>query len=175
MDAALEVLKGRSIQYEIELVKSKVDATIITQLSVLDADLPKLDILEKEVKTKDDLTKLGDFIKYLKSEIPPRIHRDLREELSEIKEDFKWKQTEHGRRVIELENWIHQARTELDLRRDDTTVFVGKSFSDPLKLLITGRLKSAEEKIQLESLVKHLKPPVAPNYEIEITTTHNNR
>lgn len=170
MNQKLEALKELSIQFSVELVKKRLSEDVIDSLLEKNNQSRDAEILFKDVETKEDLKSLRSFLESAKAVIGSGLYSECKEELSEIRDDLKWSATTEGKQIVLLEAWVIQARSRLAENQKFKTIFIGRSFVDPLKLVVSGILENELEITWLKETIALLNPPVEPKYIIEENT-----
>lgn len=167
MTSRIEILKQQTIQYEIELVQERLTDDLVEELIGVLPELKGQIILNAPVTTKAELRALTDFVKEFRQRLPSALREDLRDQLAEIREDLNWALSKEGKAVVQLESWVRSTRAEL---KDLETVFVGRSWKDPLVVIVNGVVPSEDERLDVIARIGSLKPPFAPQYEIEVSS-----
>lgn len=172
MTSRIEILKQRSIQSTIGLVQDRLTDDLVAELIEALPELKEYSILSAPVTTKAELKALVDLVKEFKQRLPSALREDLRDELTEIREDLNWMLSQEGKAILELESWVQVARSELnDLR----TVFIGRSWKDPMVLIVNGVVTYEEERERVVKRIEVLQPPVKPTYAIELESDELDR
>jgi hypothetical protein len=167
MNAQIERLKGKSIQFTIEMVKKRLDDFLIDEIVDTDDTFKEAKILFKDIETREDLKILKDFVKANKSKLSNDLYESCKEELKEITDDLKWSNSKEGMKVMKLEEWVINVRKHLQGFDEFKNIFIGRSLMDPVILRISGVLDSESQIEKLKEIIKHLDPPAQPEYIIE--------
>ncbi len=167
MTSRIEALKQRSIQFEIDLVKDRLTDELLEELAEAVPEFSQLAILSAPVTTKAELKTLTDLVKEFRQRMPSTLREDLRDELAEIREDLNWILSKQGKAVADLESWVRSARVEM---KEFQSVFIGRSFNDPMILIINGVVADEIERMRVVDRIETLQPPVKPQYGIELNS-----
>lgn len=171
MNLQIERLKQRSIQFTLQLVQKRFSEDLIIQLINEVPDLENESLLYQDINSKEDLKKLKEFVKSISSKLDKTILEDLKEELREMADDFKWSMSDQGKAVMKLEAWVISAREQLATHPGFENVFIGRDLMDPLLLIVSGVVQDDADGKRLVDLIKEWKPPVTPKYIIEHPAT----
>jgi len=167
MISQLERLKERSIQFTIEIIQRRLSDDLVESLIQLDEKFRDSVFLYKDIENKNDLKSLKELIYSNREKLSEELFDDCKEELKEIGEDIKWKNSKDGKRVLELEDWVLTTR-EILKANDFKNIFIGRDFIDPLVLIISGVVANEMQAKKLKEKIKELNPPAQPKYIIEL-------
>ncbi|MFC6999121.1 hypothetical protein [Rufibacter roseus] len=172
MNDGLEVIKSNTILFTIELTKNTLSDWIVDDIVELNKELGSYPILKTEFKTNQDIKRLKDFLKREVKQLDADLYDSCLEELTEIKDDLKWQNSEDGKLVLELENWVQNTR-RIIMNEGWNSLFVGRSIIDPKQLNIGGFVKDEQQVRKIKSEVEKLAPPVYPNFYLEVEQKTN--
>ena len=66
------------------------------------------------------------------------LYDELKSAVKEIAEDFEWVRSKDGLIIMEIEDWIENARLRLGKEYPDALIYIGRSFVNPKELIIGG-------------------------------------
>ncbi len=161
-----EILKSNTIQFTIELNKSKLSDAVLEEILKIDTQLAKSRILHSNIDDKNSLKELKAFLSEHKKKLGQSLYEYCIIECREIKDDLEFSKTETGQFIIQLEDWVQFARKEIG-KLKNVSLFVGRSFLDPKELIIGGVVESFEKVEEIKQYFNGLKPPVDPKYLFE--------
>jgi hypothetical protein len=167
MNTQIERLKQKSIQFTLEMVKNRLDDFLIDEIIETDDEFKEAKILFNDIENNADLKILKGFFKLNKRKLSKELYENCIEELREITSDLKWSKTKEGIQVLNLEEWVINARTSFADFDEFKTIFIGRSMIDPTLLIISGVLGSGLQEEKLKEKIKYLSPPTQPEYIIE--------
>ena len=167
MNIQIERLKAKSIQFVMELVQKKLDDLLVSRIIEIDDSFKEIEILFKEIRSKEDLKSLKDFFKHNISRLPKDLYEDCSEELKEITDDLKWSKSKQGIEVLNLEEWVNNTRKHLVEFEEFKAVFIGRSLIEPTLLIVSGVLNNESHEAILKEKINQLNPPSHPNYVLE--------
>src|SRR5687768_13492144 len=110
MVTQIERLKQKSIQFTIVMVQKRLDEFLVHEILETDDNFKETEILFKDIQTKEDLKTLKEFFKTHKSKFSRTVYQSCTEELREITSDLKWSNSKEGKEVVNLEEWVLNAR-----------------------------------------------------------------
>jgi hypothetical protein len=128
-------------------------------------------LLTRDINSKEDLKQLKEFVKSISTKIDKILFDDVKDELREIADDFKWSGSSQGKPVMKLEAWVISAREKLLAYPKFQNVFIGRDFFDPTVLIVSGVVVNDAASKKLADLVKEWQPPVEAKYIIEYPAT----
>ncbi|WP_205502631.1 hypothetical protein [Rufibacter psychrotolerans] len=167
MNDTLELVKSNTILFTIELSKKSLSEWLIDDLIDLNKEFENNPILRIELNTNQEIKQLKDFLKREVKHLDEELYDSCVEELSEIKEDLKWRKSEDGKLVLRLEDWVQSTRRKVE-DAGWTKLFVGRSIIDPKQLNIGGFVKDENELNKIKAEIEEMTPPVSPNFYLEI-------
>ncbi len=107
--------------------------------------------------------------------IKPRLSSDLRAELGdqlrEISEDLLYAQTDIGKTVLTINDWLepwYKTTIRGDAAFDD--VMIGSDADTPFKALVTGQVPSPSDLEHLREIIEDHAPPFEVTYKITLAT-----
>lgn len=160
-----ERLKSTTIQFSIEMNKTRFSEVVLDDITKAGIDTSKLKILSEDIDSKERLKELKQFINAHKQVLKRGLHDYCLEEYREIKEDLKFRNSKDGKLIIELESWVQENRESIP-ELLPAKVFIGRSFDDPKKLIIGGILNGQQES-RIIDFFETKRPPVEPEYNFE--------
>lgn len=95
------------------------------------------------------------FLSHLTQEI---LNLELIDEAKEISEDFRWSQSKEGKLILRIESWIEEQRKILDEKWPKELIYIGRSFDEPISLIIGGMVNSKiKDEVVLFLILKDLR------------------
>ena len=86
----------------------------------------------------------------------------------EIAEDFEWVRSKDGLIIMEIEDWIENARLRLGKEYPDALIYIGRSFVNSKELIIGGVVNDNDEQKLFENYFNNQNPPVPIHFKIII-------
>ena len=116
------------------------------------------EVLEMQVGSSSDLTKLRQSIRTIKPHIPEALYTALSEEFEEISNDQKEAATGRGRYIMEINDWAQPFYPEFRAISEFGDAYIG-GHTREMVVLISGKVDSKESYDRLVAYVESKKPP----------------
>ena len=164
-----KIERENTIQFSIkDLLKDSISEYLLSDIQDKNVNMWKGLSLISKVRSKDDIKRLKSFLKNNKANLGSTLYDDLKSEINEIKDDFNWVRSKDGQIILNIENWIENARLYLGKEHPDALIYVGRSFVDPKKLIIGGVVNDDDMQKLFENYFNNQNPPVPIHYKIII-------
>lgn len=165
-------LKETTIQYDIsELLCTDLSDFLKDRLLKLDnydvTNFAALFPIQSKIKISDIKVSLNTIKKVL----PEELFEDLENEVKEIIADYKWIKSKEGKKILQIEEWIKEARHCLSIDFPTEFIYIGRSFIEPISLIIGGYVTDSNSKSLIESYFNNINPPIAIEYKIFVYET----
>src|SRR5688572_25874496 len=125
MNIQFERLKEKSIQFTMPLVQTRLSDELLKRIIEINDEFSKVEILSKDIETQNTIHNLKRFLELNRHEFTKDLIEDFKEELKEISDDLKWKNSKVGKAVLLLEKWVLDTRAFLDQQIEFKMVLVG--------------------------------------------------
>lgn len=102
----------------------------------------------------------------IKEILPEDLFEETRSEVTEICDDYKWRNSKDGKLVLQIEDWIKEARLCVATDFHSEHIYIGRSFIEPVSLIVGGYVKELRTKAMIESCLNDMNPPIAIEYRI---------
>lgn len=159
-----EIQKGRTIQYSLkELLRFSIRDYLILEVTERDNELGNSLRLISKINSKEDLCILKLFLNDNKNKLGDELYSALFDETKEMSEDFRWSRTKDGKLVIKIESWIEEQRKILGDKWPNELIYIGRSFDEPISLIIGG-LVSSNLKDEVVEFFNSKEPPISVHY-----------
>lgn len=110
-----KIERENTIQFPIkDLLKDSISEELLSDIQDKSVNLWKKLWSISKVNNKDDIKRLKSFLKDNKDNLGSLLYDDLKSEISEIKDDFNWVRSKDGQIILEIEDWIGNARIRLN-------------------------------------------------------------
>lgn len=161
--------KESTIQYDIsELLHIQLSDHVMMQLEKINNNDVNKFLSFFPIKSKSKLPEIKKTLTSLKKIIPEDLYEDTKEEVKEIISDYRWAISGNGRKVLQIEEWIKRARLSLSNSFSSEFIYIGRSFINPISLIIGGYVKDMATKETIEIFFNKMLPPIAIEYKINI-------
>ena len=151
-----------------ELLKDSISEWLLSDIQQINVKLWKELKLISKVNNKDDIKRLKHFVKNNKSNLGSMLYEELKSAVKEIAEDFEWVRSKDGLIIMEIEDWIENARLRLGKEYPDALIYIGRSFVNPKELIIGGVVNDNDEQKLFENYFNNQNPPVPIHFKIII-------
>lgn len=96
------------------------------------------------------------------------LYDDLKSEISEIKDDFNWVRSKDGQIILQIEDWIGNARLRLRNEYPEALIYIGRGFVNPKELIIGGVVYDEDMQKSFENYFNNQNPPVPIHFKFII-------
>lgn len=161
--------KETTIQYDLsELLHTEFSDYLKGQLINLGNDTVTkfVSIFPLKAKTKISATKC--LLRNLKDILPKDLFDATKEEVRDICDDYKWVNSNKGRKIIQIEEWIKAARYSISVDFPSELIYIGRSFVKPISLIVGGYVKEKEVEDFVKSFLNNMNPPIAIEGKITV-------
>ena len=156
-----KIERENTIQFPLrKMLKDSISEYIMSDIQNVNVKLWKELSCISKVSNKDDAKRLKHFVKNNKSNLPSILYDELKSEVKEIAEDFEWGRSKDGQIILEIENWIEKARLRLREEYPDTLIYIGRSWVNPMELIIGGVVDDDDTQKFFENYFNSQNPPV---------------
>lgn len=104
----------------------------------------------------------------IKSILSKDLFDDTKDEVKEICADYKWVNSKDGKKILQIEEWIKKARDCFANDSPSEYIYIGRSFIEPISLIVGGFVKSIAEKERIETYFNRMLPPITIEYKIDV-------
>ena len=104
----------------------------------------------------------------IKKCFPVEIYEDIKDEVRDIIADYKWKNSKDGKTVLQIEKWIKRARLQLSVDFPEEKIYIGRSFVNPISLVVGGYVKDVGRINIIEKYLADMNPPIAIRFSIKV-------
>lgn len=164
--------KECTIQYDIsELLQTDLSDYLRNELEGLDNNNVTNFMALFPIQNKSKIKEIKDLLKDLKVFIPDDLFEAIKEEVREICDDYKWMNSQEGKLILQIEKWIKEARHCLSVDFPFEYIYIGRSFVEPVSLIVGGYVKESSFKNFIESYFSKMNPPITIEYKINIYET----
>lgn len=162
-----KIERENTIQFPLrKMLKDSISEYILSDIQNVNVKLWKELICISKVSNKDDVKRLKHFVKNNKSNLGSMLYDELKSAVKEIAEDFEWVRSKDGQIIMEIEDWIENARLRLGKEHPDALIFIGRSFVNPKELIIGGVVNDDDEQKLFENYFNNQNPPVPIHFKI---------
>ena len=135
---------------------------VLEDLSVLGIEL-----MDRELTTRKDCEEVAQILDANKGKMDAALYSDCMAELREIKDDRKWLASRTGRRVMEIEHWLAEARQMAKECFPLNDIIMGRDMmEEPDNLTIGIVARTREECKLIQKTIEGWQPPVSPKYKV---------
>lgn len=107
-------------------------------------------------------------LKDLENVISTDLYDDIKDEIREIWNDYKWVNSKVGKEVLEIEEWIKKARCYASETFPNEYIYIGRTFINPVSIKIGGYVNDTSIMNKIQNCFNEMKPPVAIQYSIKL-------
>jgi len=131
---------------------------VLEDLSVLGIEL-----MDRELTTRKDCEEVAQILDANKGKMDATLYSDCMAELREIRDDRKWLSSKTGRRVMEIERWLVEARQMAKECFPLNDIIMGRDMmEEPDNLTIGIVARTREECKLIQKTIEGWQPPVIP-------------
>lgn len=118
------------------------------------------------IQSKTKISDIKTSLNNIKKVLPEELFENLENEVKEIIADYKWIKSKEGKKILQIEEWIKEARRCISIDFSTEFIYIGRSFIEPISLIIGGYVKESNRKNLIESYFNNMNPPITIEYKI---------
>lgn len=165
-----KIERENTIQFLLKnLLKDSISEWLLADIQDRNMKLWKELSLISKVNCKDDIRRLKSFLRDNKSNLGSTLYDDLKSEINEIKEDFDWVRSKDGQIIMEIEDWIENARLRLSKEYPDALIYIGRGWVNPTELIIGGVVNDDDTPKFFENYFNNQNPPVPIHFKFSVS------
>lgn len=159
----IQRLKENLILWDVgRMFHTRLSDGVLEDLSVLGIEL-----MDRELTTRKDCEEVAKILDANKGKMDAALYSDCMAELREIIEDRKWLSSKTGRRVMEIERWLVEARQMAKECFPLNDIIMGRDMmEEPDNLTIGIVARTREECKLIQKTIEGWQPPVSPKYKV---------
>ena len=159
----IQRLKENLILWDVErMFRTSLSDPVLEDLSVLGIEL-----MDRDLTTRKDCEEVVQILDANKGKMDAALYSDCMAELREIIEDRKWLSSKTGRRVMEIERWLVEARQMAKECFPLNDIIMGRDMmEEPDNLTIGIVARTREECKLIQKTIEGWQPPVSPKYKV---------
>ena len=159
----IQRLKENLILWDVgRMFHTRLSDGVLEDLSVLGIEL-----MDRELTTRKDCEEVAKILDANKGKMDAALYSDCMAELREIKDDRKWLSSKTGRRVMEIEHWLVEARQMAKECFPLNDIIMGRDMmEEPDNLTIGIVARTREECKLIQKTIEGWQPPVSPKYKV---------
>ena len=159
----IQRLKENLILWDVgRMFHTRLSDGVLEDLSVLGIEL-----MDRELTTRKDCEEVAQILDANKGKMDAALYSDCMAELREIIEDRKWLASRTGRRVMEIEQWLAEARQKAKECFPLNDIIMGRDMmEEPDNLTIGIVARTREECKLIQKTIEGWQPPVSPKYKV---------
>ena len=159
----IQRLKENLILWDVgRMFHTRLSDGVLEDLSVLGKEL-----MDRELTTRKDCEEVAQILDANKGKMGAALYSDCMAELREIIEDRKWLASITGRRVMEIEHWLVEARQKAKECFPLNDIIMGRDMMEELDNLTIGIVARTREECKLiQKTIEGWQPPVSPKYKV---------
>lgn len=159
--------KESTIQYDVSKLL-QTDLSDYLKDSLMNLGNPEVDkfVALFPIQGKVRISVIRDSLNGIKEILPEDLFEEIRSEVTEICDDYKWRNSKDGKLVLQIEDWIKEARLCVATDFHSEHIYIGRSFIEPVSLIVGGYVKELRTKSMIESCLNAMNPPIAIEYRI---------
>ena len=124
-------------------------------------------LMDRELTTRKDCEEVAQILDANKGKMDATLYSDCMAELREIRDDRKWLASRTGRRVMEIEHWLAEARQKAKECFPLNDIIMGRDMmEEPDNLTIGIVARTREECKLIQKTIEGWQPPVSPKYKV---------
>lgn len=161
--------KESTIQYDVsELLQT--DLSDYLKESLMNLCNPEVDEFGAlfPLQGKIRISVIRDSLNGIKEILPENLFEETKSEVTEICDDYKWRNSKDGKLVLQIEDWIKESRLCVATDFPSEHIYIGRSFIEPVSLIVGGYVKELKTKAMIESYLNNMNPPIAIEYRISL-------
>lgn len=158
--------KETTIQYDIsELLHTDLSDYLKKRLEHLDNNTVTKFVALFPLKAKQKIPEIKVLLKNIRDILPDDLFEATKEEVREICDDYKWLNSKKGKLILQIEKWIKEARHCVVIDFPSEQIYIGRSFINPVSLIVGGYVKEQNIKTLIEYF-NNMNPPITIEYKI---------
>ena len=159
----IQRLKENLILWDVgRMFHTRLSDGVLEDLSVLGIEL-----MDRDLTTRKDCEEVAQILDANKGKMDAALYSDCMAELREIIEDRKWLASRTGRRVMEIEHWLAEARQKAKECFPLNDIIMGRDMmEEPDNLTIGIVARTREECMLIQKTIEGWQPPVSPKYKV---------
>ena len=159
----IQRLKENLILWDVgRMFHTRLSDGVLEDLSVLGIEL-----MDRELTTRKDCEEVAKILDANKGKMDAALYSDCMAELREIRDDRKWLASRTGRRVLEIEHWLAEARQMAKECFPLNDIIMGRDMmEEPDNLTIGIVARTREECKLIQKTIEGWQPPVSPKYKV---------
>ncbi len=159
----IQRLKENLILWDVErMFRTSLSDPVLEDLSVLGIEL-----MDRNLTTRKDCEEVAQILDANKGKVDAALYSDCMAELREIRDDRKWLASRTGRRVMEIERWLVEARQKAKECFPLNDIIMGRDMmEEPDNLTIGIVARTREECMLIQKTIEGWQPPVNPKYKV---------
>ena len=159
----IQRLKENLILWDVgRMFHTRLSDGVLEDLSVLGIEL-----MDRELTTRKDSEEVALILDANKGKMDATLYSDCMAELREIRDDRKWLASRTGRRVLEIERWLVEARQMAKECFPLNDIIMGRDMmEEPDNLTIGIVARTREECMLIQKTIEGWQPPVSPKYKV---------
>ena len=159
----IQRLKENLILWDVgRMFHTRLSDGVLEDLSVLGIEL-----MDRELTTRKDCEEVAQILDANKGKMDAALYSDCMAELREIRDDRKWLASRTGRRVMEIERWLVEARQMAKECFPLNDIIMGRDMmEEPDNLTIAIVARTREECKLIQTTIEGWQPPVSPKYKV---------
>lgn len=161
--------KESTIQYDVsELLQTDLSDDL--KGSLMNLGNPEVDkfVAIFPIHGNDRIPVIRDSLNGIKEILPENLFEETKSEVTAICNDYKWLNSKNGKLILEIEEWIKEARHYVATDFPSEHIYIGRSFIEPVSLIVGGYVKEMNSKAMIESYLNNMNPPIAIEYRISL-------
>lgn len=159
--------KESTIQYDVSKLL-QTDLSDYLKESLMNLGNPEVDkfVALFPIQGKVRISVIRDSLNGIKEILPENLFEETKSEVTEICDDYKWRNSKEGKLVLQIEDWIKEARLCVATDFPSEHIYIGRSFIEPVSLIVGGYVKELRTKAMIEECLNNMNPPIAIEYRI---------
>ena len=161
-----------TIQYDLfELLHTDFNYSLKHQLKNFGNDTVTNFVALFPIKGKTRISEIKVLLRNLKDILPKDLFEAAKEEVRDICDDYKWINSNEGKNILQIEEWIKAARHSMSVDFPSELIYIGRSYVNPISLIVGGYVKGKGAKDLVKSYFDQMNPPIAIEYKITVYET----
>ena len=161
--------KESTIQYDVsELLRTDLSDDIKKHLRKLNSSNIEKLLSFFPIRNKSQISEVKNLLNTIKEILPKELFSDLKDEVKEICEDYTWIHSKKGEKILQIEQWIKKARCNLASDYPNAMIYIGRSFINPISLIIGGFVENQNTEELFKKYFNNLRPPINIDYKISL-------
>lgn len=165
--------KESTIQYDIsELLLTDLNNDLKSRLMNLDNPEVEKFVALFPIQSKTKISAIKGLLNGIKEVLSENLFEETKNEVREICDDYKWINSNDGKKILQIEEWIKAARLSFSNDFPSELIYIGRSFVNPISLIVGGYVKGQEVKDLVKSYFDNMDSPIAIEYRITVYETN---